>query len=60
MFWNGPVGPPGLNPIEDLWNYLKRTVHRRAHHNLTDVAHFARKSELKLPNQDVLRLLILT
>lgn len=40
-----------LNPIRNLWNNLKRVVHRRSTWSLIDLVHF---SINKLPNQEVM------
>uniref|UniRef100_A0AAY5KN16 Tc1-like transposase DDE domain-containing protein n=1 Tax=Esox lucius TaxID=8010 RepID=A0AAY5KN16_ESOLU len=38
-----PSQSPDLNPIEHLWGYLKRAVHRRCPRNLTDLERFCKE-----------------
>uniref|UniRef100_A0AAY5L1D5 Tc1-like transposase DDE domain-containing protein n=1 Tax=Esox lucius TaxID=8010 RepID=A0AAY5L1D5_ESOLU len=38
-----PSQSPDLNPIEHLWGYLKRAVHRRCPRNLTDLEPFCKE-----------------
>ena len=38
-----PSQSPDLNPIEHLWGYLKRAVHRRFPCNLTDLERFCKE-----------------
>ncbi len=38
-----PSQSPDLNPIENLWDDLKRAVHRRCHRNLTDLERFGKE-----------------
>uniref|UniRef100_A0A9J8DJK7 Tc1-like transposase DDE domain-containing protein n=1 Tax=Cyprinus carpio carpio TaxID=630221 RepID=A0A9J8DJK7_CYPCA len=38
-----PSQSPDLNPIINLWGDLKRAVHRRCPHNLTDLERFCKQ-----------------
>uniref|UniRef100_A0AAR2JPU3 Tc1-like transposase DDE domain-containing protein n=1 Tax=Pygocentrus nattereri TaxID=42514 RepID=A0AAR2JPU3_PYGNA len=38
-----PSQSPDLNPIEHLWGDLKRAVHRRCPHNLSDLERFCKE-----------------
>uniref|UniRef100_A0AAY5KT10 Tc1-like transposase DDE domain-containing protein n=1 Tax=Esox lucius TaxID=8010 RepID=A0AAY5KT10_ESOLU len=38
-----PSQSPDLNPIKHLWGDLKRAVHRRCPHNLTDLERFCKE-----------------
>ena len=38
-----PSQSPDLNPIENLWNYLKSAVHERSPCNLTELEQFCKE-----------------
>lgn len=38
-----PCQSPGLNSIENLWNYLKNAVHQGSPSNLTELEHFCKE-----------------
>lgn len=44
-----PSQSPDLNPIENLWQDLKRAVHARSPSNLTELEQFCREEWRKIP-----------
>ena len=43
-----PSQSPDLNPIENLWHYLKMAVHKRSPHNLEELVNFCQQEWKKI------------